>query len=312
VAAGIGPGDEVIVPAFTMIAAANAVGYVGARPVLVDSDARTWNLDLERVTDSIGPRTRAIMVMHTYGHPVDVDPVLQLAAANGLVVLEDAAEAHGGRYHGRLVGSLGTVAAFSFYGNKIITTGEGGMVTTDDDQIAAIARALRDHAFSRERHFWHGFRAFNYRMSNLQAAVGLAQVERLEELLAARRRVARWYREALAGIAGLELAPQDEGYESANWVFGCLIDEAFGCSRDELRRRLAADGIETRTFFVPIHMQPAYLREHAGRRHPVAERLGSTGLYLPSGPTLSEADVAIVADAMRRAQLAGPQPTATR
>lgn len=304
-AAGIGPGDEVIVPTFTMIASANAIGYTGATAVLVDADPRTWNLDIDRARESIGPRTRAIMVMHTYGHTVDMDAVWQLADANDLAVIEDAAEAHGAEYHGRPAGSLGTVAAFSFYGNKVITTGEGGMVTTDDEVVAATARELRDHAFSRERHFWHGFRAFNYRMSNLQAAVGLAQVERLGDLLAARRRTAEWYRESLDGIPGLALAPREPGHADAEWVFGCLIDDAFGCSRDELRRRLAAEGIETRTFFVPIHLQPAYLREHSGRQHPVAERLGRTGLYLPSGPTLSREDTTRVADAVRRAGAEG-------
>jgi perosamine synthetase len=305
-AAGLGPGDEVIMPAFTMIASANAIGYVGATPVLVDSDPQTWNLDLERMVDSIGPRTRAIMIMHTYGHPVDADAVRAVADANDLVVIEDAAEAHGAEYHGRRAGSLGTVAGFSFYGNKIVTAGEGGMVTTNDEQIAAIARELRDHAFSSERHFWHRFRGFNFRMSNLQAAVGLAQVERLDVLLAARRRAARWYREALGGVPGLELAPEQPGHESAEWMFGVLVGDGFGCSRDELRQRLAADGIETRTFFVPIHLQPAYMHEHSGRRYPVAELLGQTGLYLPSGPALGADDVATVVEAIVRARrLAG-------
>jgi perosamine synthetase len=309
-ASGIGPGDEVIVPTFTMIASANAVGYVGATAVLVDTDARTWNLDIARVIESIGPRTRAIMVMHTYGHAVDMEPVWRVAAANDLAVIEDAAEAHGAEYHGRPAGSLGSVAAFSFYGNKIITTGEGGMVTTDDELVAATARELRDHAFSRERHFWHGFRGFNYRMSNLQAAVGLAQVERLGELQAARRRTADWYRQALDGTPGLTFAPRQPGHADAEWVFGCLVDGAFGCSRDELRRRLAAEGIETRTFFVPIHLQPAYLQEHSGRRHPVAEELGRMGLYLPSGPALSREDVARVADAIGRAGAGAGMPGA--
>ena len=300
-AAGIGPGDEVILPTFTMIASANAIGYVGATAVLVDSDPLTWNLDIDRIGESIGPRTRAIMIVHTYGHPVDADAVGRLANENDLIVIEDAAEAHGAEYQGRRAGSLGTVAGFSFYGNKILTTGEGGMVTTDDEQIAAIARELRDHAFSSERHFWHRFRAFNFRMSNLQAAVGLAQVERLDVLLARRRRAAAWYREALSAIPGLTLPPQQPGHESADWMFGILVGEDFGCSRDKLRERLAADGIETRTFFVPIHFQPAYMAEHRGRRFPVAERLGSTGLYLPSGPTLTEADIGAVASAIRRA-----------
>jgi perosamine synthetase len=303
-AAGIAPGDEVILPTFTMIASPNAVSYVGATPVLVDTDADTWNLDLGRVRDRIGPRTKAIMIVHTYGHTVDADAIRELADANGLVVIEDAAEAHGARFNGQLAGSLGTVAAFSFYGNKIVTTGEGGMVTTNDARIASIARELRDHGFSRERHFWHRFKAFNFRMSNLQAAVGLAQVERLDELVTIRRETARMYRAGLAGIPGIELPPTEAGHEDANWMFGCVLSEDFGLSRDELRARLAADGIETRTFFVPIHVQPAYADAFAGRRFPTAERLGARGLYLPSGALMREADVARVVDAVARARVA--------
>jgi perosamine synthetase len=301
-AAGIGPGDEVILPTFTMIASPNAVGYVGATPVLVDTDPETWNLDLDLVRNRIGPRTRAIMVMHTYGHPVDADAIEELARENGLAVIEDAAEAHGATFRGRSAGSLGSVAAFSFYGNKIVTTGEGGMVTTNDEAIASVARELRDHGFSAERHFWHRFRAFNFRMSNLQAAIGLAQVERLEELLARRRTMAGLYRAALADVPGLELPPMETGFEDANWMFGCVVGDEFGASRDELRARLAADGIETRTFFVPIHVQPAYGEWFRGRRFPVAERLGATGLYLPSGPSMDEARVARVAAAVARAR----------
>ena len=305
-AAGIGAGDEVIVPTFTMIAVANAVGYTGATPVFVDSDPETWNLDIEHVGRAIGPQTRAILAVDTYGQPFDADALGRIAHDNGLVLLEDAAEAHGAEFRGRRVGSLGAAAAFSFYGNKILTTGEGGMVTTDDEELASVARELRDHGFSTERHFWHRFRAFNYRMSNLQAAVGLAQVERLDELVAARRRNARMYREELDGVDGIRLPPDIPGAESVHWVFGVLVEEEFGCSRDELRRRLAAEAVETRTFFVPLHLQPSYMREQAGRRHPVAERLGATGLYLPSTPSLAEDDVVRVATAVRRAGDRGP------
>jgi perosamine synthetase len=185
------------------------------------------------------------------------------------------------------------------------------MVTTNDERIATVARELRDHGFTSEHHFWHRFRAFNFRMSNLQAAVGLAQVERLTELAAERGRVAKLYRVALQGIPGLELAPREPGHEDAHWMFGCLVGEDFGCSRDELRRRLAADGIETRCFFVPIHIQPAYIGEHAGRRYPVAERLGRTGLYLPSAPTLTEQEISIIAAAIRRAGSHGDELSST-
>jgi perosamine synthetase len=301
-AAGVGEGDEVLMPAFTMIATPNAARLLGARPVLVDAEPDTWNLATGQLAAKVTPRTRAVVPVHVYGHPVDMAPVRALAERHGLVVVEDAAEAHGAAYHGRPAGSLGDAAAFSFYGNKILTTGEGGMVTTSDPAIAARARELRALAFSSERHFWHRSVAFNYRMSNLQAAIGLAQTERLDELVALRRRNRDRYAAALAGIPGVTLPVERPDCRNVYWMFGITVDEDFGISRDELRVRLAACGIETRTFFVPIHIQPAYFRAHRGERYPVAERLGATGLYLPSGPTLSDADVAYVARRIRHAR----------
>jgi perosamine synthetase len=301
-AAGIGEGDEVLMPAFTMIATANAACYVGAEPVLVDSDPRTWNIDPERLADKLTRRTRAVVAVHTYGIPAEMDPIREFAQRNGLLVIEDAAEAHGARYHGHPVGSIGDVAAFSLYGNKILTSGEGGMVTTDDERIAEVARELRDHAFSRERHFWHRRLGFNYRMTNLQAAIGLAQVERFEQLLERRRANEQRYREALAGIEGLQLPPAVPG--SVTWMFGVRVEDSFGIGRDELRRRLASAGVETRTFFVPMHLQPIHHRRFAGQRYPVAEQLGRTGLYLPSGPGLEDDEIAYVADAVAGSVLA--------
>ncbi len=294
-AAGIGPGDEVIMPTFTMVATANAVHHVGGKVVFVDSDPATWNMDLDRVTEAIGPKTRAIIAMHTYGHPVDMDALREIADANSLALFEDAAEAHGATVRGRRVGSFGDAAAFSFYGNKIVTTGEGGIVTTDSPEIADAARQLRSHAFSEDRHFWHRRRAFNFRMSNLQAALGLAQIERIDRFLQQRRDLARMYREHLGPIEGLSLQPDQPGLTSASWMVGVLVNDKFGCSRDKLRELLAADGIETRAFFTPLHIQPAYLDEFEGRRHPVAELMGRTGLYLPSALWLTEDDVARIA-----------------
>ncbi|HEV3456838.1 MAG TPA: DegT/DnrJ/EryC1/StrS family aminotransferase [Thermoanaerobaculia bacterium] len=299
-ALGLGPGDEVIVPTFTMIATANAVAYTGAREVLVDADAETWNLDVAQVEAKITPRTRAIVAVHTYGHPADMEPLRDLADRHRLALLEDAAEAHGATYRGAAVGSLGDAAVFSFYGNKIVTTGEGGMVTTDHERLAATARRLRDHAFSPERHFWHGYLGFNYRMSNLQAAVGLAQTERLPQLVAARRRNAARYGERLAGVRGLTLPGERPEVESVFWMYALLVEDGFGCSRDELRRQLARLGIETRTFFIPIHLQPIYCRRHRGERYPVAEELCRKGLYLPSGPTLTPAEIDLVAAEVAR------------
>ena len=300
-AAGVVEGDEVIIPTFTMVATANAVRFLGATPVLVDSEPRTGNLDVERVAAAVTPRTRAIVPVHIYGHPVDMDPLLALAEAHGLAVVEDAAEAHGARYRDRPVGSIGLAGAFSFFANKVLTTGEGGMVTTDDATLAARARELRDLSFSSERHFWHRSVAFNYRMTNLQAAVGLGQVERFDELVERRRSNAARYAAALADVPGLHLPVEEPWAHSVFWMVGITIDDGFGCTRDELRERLAARGIETRTYFVPMHLQPAYFHEHRGERYPVAEELGRTGLYLPSGPHLSDEDVAYVAREVRRA-----------
>ena len=295
---GLGPGDEVVLPAFTMIATANAVRYTGATPVLVDSERDTWNPDTSRLESAITPRTKGIIVVHTYGHPVDMDPVMELAERRGLWVLEDAAEAHGATYRGRPVGSIGQAASFSFYANKIITTGEGGMVTTNDPEIARLGRRLRDHAFSDERHFWHKYLGFNYRMTNMQAAVGLAQTERLEEFVRIRRDNAARYSARLKRIPGLTLPVERPWAKNVYWMYGVVVEDAFGISRDELRQRLARRGIETRTFFIPIHLQPIYYELFRGQRFPVAEELCQRGLYLPSGATLTEAEVAYVCQAV--------------
>jgi perosamine synthetase len=300
-ALGIGPGDEVVLPAFTMIATPNAVAYLGARPVLVDAEPETWNLDPRRLPDALGPRTRAIVVVHTYGHPADMDPILALARERGIAVVEDAAEAHGAVYRGRPVGGLGDAAAFSFYGNKIVSTGEGGMVTTRRAELAAAARSLRDMAFSQERHFWHERLGFNYRMTNLQAAVGVAQTERLAELVERRRRHALMYTERLSGVPGLVLPPERPDVVNVFWMYGLRVQPAFGRSRDELRAFLAERGIETRGFFVPIHAQPIYRDAFRGQRFPEAEALAREGLYLPSGALLSEREIDWVAESVRAA-----------
>jgi perosamine synthetase len=300
-ALGIGAGDEVIVPTFTMIATANAVTYTGARVVLVDAGAQSWNLDVAQVEARITPHTRAIVAVHTYGHPAEMGPLCDIASRHGLALLEDAAEAHGAAYRGAAVGSLGDAAVFSFYGNKIVTTGEGGMVTTNDERLARTVRRLRDHAFSEERHFWHGYLGFNYRMSNLQAAVGLAQTERLPQLVAARRRNAERYRERLEQVNGLTLPGERPDVTNVFWMYALLVEDEFGCSRDELRRRLARQGIETRTFFIPVHLQPIYFRRHRGESFPVAEELCRKGLYLPSGPALRAEEIDFVAREVTRA-----------
>jgi perosamine synthetase len=293
------PGDEVILPTFTMIATANAVTYLGAKPVLVDAEPYTWNLDVEQVAAKITPRTRAICLVHTYGHPVDMDPLNEVAAKHGLFVLEDAAEAHGARYKDRPVGSLGDAASFSFYGNKIITTGEGGMVTTNRKDVAELAWNLRDHAFSTERHFWHKFLGYNYRMTNLQAAVGLAQTEQLDHFVAARRANAAHYTRLLKEIPGVVTPPEAVWATNVFWMYGILLEPEFGLPRDALRQALARRGIETRTFFIPMHCQPIYFDQYQGERYPVAEDLCRRGLYLPSASNLTSEDIEAVVQAIR-------------
>ncbi|MEZ4767712.1 MAG: DegT/DnrJ/EryC1/StrS family aminotransferase [Caldilineales bacterium] len=299
---GLEPGDEVIIPTFTMIATINAVTYCGATPVLADNEPRYWQLDVEDVARRITPRTKAIIPVHIYGHPVDMDALNELACQHGILVIEDAAEAHGAEYKGRRTGGLAAAAAFSFYGNKILTTGEGGMITTNDQDIARLAWNLRDHAFSSERHFWHKFVGFNYRMTNLQAAVGLAQVERLDELVAARRRNAAHYTSLLKDIPGITTPPEAEWAKNVFWMYGITVDrDAYGMNRDQLRRVLAENGIETRTFFIPMHCQPVYWEKFKGQRFPVAEQLCRDGFYLPSASSLTTAEIERVAGVIREA-----------
>ncbi|RIK41424.1 MAG: aminotransferase DegT [Chloroflexi bacterium] len=299
---GLEPGDEVIIPTFTMIATANAVAYCGATPVLVDMEPGYWQMDINQVADKITPRTKAIVPVHIYGHPTDMDPLLELAQRHGLIVVEDSAEAHGAEYKGRRCGGLGDAAGFSFYGNKIITTGEGGMVTTNNRDIARLAWNLRDHAFSTERHFWHKYVGFNYRMTNLQAAVGLAQVEQLDHFVEQRRRNAAEYTARLRDIPGITTPPQAPWAKNVYWMYGILVDEqAYGMTRDQLRKVLADHGIETRTFFIPMHCQPVYWRQFKGQRYPVAERLCQNGFYLPSASSLSVAEIEYIAGVIRQA-----------
>jgi perosamine synthetase len=300
-ALGLEPGDEVILPTFTMIATINAVTYAGATPVLVDSEPCTWNLDLEQLAAKITPKTKAIIPVHTYGHPVHMDPLMELADQHGLFVLEDAAEAHGAEYKGRRTGGLGHAGGFSFYANKIITTGEGGMITTNNAEFAALCHNLRDHAFSTERHFWHKYIGFNYRMTNLQAAVGVAQTEKMNDFVEARRRNAALYTELLKDIPGLVTPPEAGWAKNVFWMYSLLVEDGFGMTRDQLRAYLARHGIETRTFFIPMHLQPIYYQAFKGQRYPVAEMLCQRGFYLPSASSLTERQIQYIADIVQRA-----------
>jgi perosamine synthetase len=300
---GLASGDEVIVPAVTHIAVANMVALTGARPVLVDIDPETWTLDPKALEAKITARTKAVVVVHLYGHPVDMDPVIAIAERHGLTVIEDAAEAHGAEYRGERTGSLGHVACFSFYANKIITTGEGGMIVTSDKAIADKARKLRSQADEPggTRRFWHSEMGYNYRMTNLQAAVGLAQLERLDEFIARHRRNAELYRDGLSGVSDLTLQAEKPWAKNVYWMYSVLVDPDSGTNPGRVSGHLRGKGIDTRPFFVPIHRQGLYENQFPAERYPVAERVAESGLNLPSGNELTEADVARVIKAIKTA-----------
>jgi perosamine synthetase len=293
---GVGPGDEVLVPDLTFVATANAVRYTGAMPVLVEVDARTWGIDPEDARRKLTPKTRAILPVHLYGRPVDLDPLLALAAEHGLDVVEDAAEAHGACYKGRRVGALGRIGAFSFYGNKIFTTGEGGAVVTNDPRLAARAAFLRDHAMDPERRYYHPEIGFNYRMTNIQAALGCSQLEHAEEILRRRRTIAAAYDAGLAGIPGLAQPVPMPWEESICWMYSVLVEPAFGLDRDRVAAGLRARGVDSRPFFVPLHELPPY---RSAELFPVASALARQGINLPSGTALTAAEIATVCQALR-------------
>ncbi len=292
--------DEVIIPTFTMIATANAIAYLGARPVLVDADPATWNIDARQIESKITKQTKAIIAVHTYGLPAQMNTILSIAKKHNLFVIEDSAQAHGAEYRGKKTGGLGDIGCFSFYGNKIITTGEGGMVTTNNKKIARNVRILRDHAFSKERHFWHKYLGYNYRMTNLQAAIGLAQVERFASLVEIRIRNAQHYNRLLKDVLGIRLPTEVKGLKNVYWMYSILIEDEFGLDRDALRLHLAQQGIETRTFFIPIHLQPIYFKKY-NENFPVSEELCQRGVYLPSGALLSKKEIEYVARSIKSA-----------
>lgn len=294
-ALGIGPGDEVILPTFTMIATINAVAYTGATPVLIDSEPQTWNMDVGQLAAKITPRTKVIMPVHTYGHPVDMDPLMEIADKHGIFVLEDAAEAHGAEYNGRRAGGLGHAAGFSFYANKIITTGEGGIIVTNNREWAERAFFLENQGRYNDNPYFHPEVAYNYRMTNIQAAIGLAQLEKIDDLLAIRRNNAAHYNRRLADIPGLTLPPQAGWAENVYWMYSVIVEDEFGLGRDELRDRLRAAGIDTRPFFYPVHTLPMY---NTGQSLPVAEDLGRRGINLPSGATLTSEQIDYICDTL--------------
>lgn len=283
------PGDEVIMPTFTIISCAMAIVTHGGVPVLVDADPRTWCMDANQVADRITPRTRAIMVVHIYGHPVDMDPLCELAEKHGLAIIEDAAEVHGAEYKGRKCGALGDLSTFSFYANKIITTGEGGMVLTDDDALAEKARRIRNLFFIPERRFLHKRLGYNYRLTNLQAAVGLAQVEQVDALVERKRLMGAAYNGRLADVDAIQLPVEEPWARNVYWMYGLVLDESTGMDAERFAEALKERGVGTRPFFLGMHEQPVFheMGLFKNESHPVAERIARQGLYLPSGMALT-------------------------
>ena len=298
---GLKPGDEVIMPAFTIGSTAFAAVYCGAKPVLVDCERDTWNMDVSKLSEKITKKTKVIMPVHMYGQTCDMDPLLELAEKHDLYVVEDAAEVHGAEYKGRKAGSMGDISSFSFYSNKIITTGEGGMILTDDNAIAERARSLKNLAHSKEKRFLHHDVGFNYRMTNIQAAIGLAQLERIDEYVEMRRRNAKLYSELLSDVEGLTLPVERRWVKNVYWMYSLLVEDSFGMPRDKLMEELREKGVDTRTFFIPMNQQPVF-REMGlfkGEKYPVSDEIGEKGFYLPSGSGLSDEEIAYVCDCIK-------------
>jgi perosamine synthetase len=283
---GIGPGDEVIVPALSFIATANVVIYTGARPVFADVNEETWTLNPALLRPLITERTKAIIPVHLYGHPADMAPILDLAKEYGLRVIEDAAEAHGAEYQGHKVGSLGDIGCFSFYGNKIISTGEGGMLVTDHEEWTQKSLLLRDHGMSKERKYWHPVVGYNFRMTNIQAAIGLGQMTKIGKLIDQKRKMADYYTKKLEKIPGIILPSEKKWAKSVFWLYSLLLKPEGNKNRDELISRLSQAGVESRPVFYPIPSMPPYQNQGT---YPVSEGISKGGISLPSGFSLTQA-----------------------
>lgn len=293
-ALGIGPGDEVIVPAMTFVATANPVSYTGATPIFVDSEFDTWNIDPEKIKEKITRNTKAIIPVHLYGHPANMKEIVNIAGKYGLYIVEDAAEAHGALCNGKRVGSIGDAGCFSFFANKVITTGEGGMIVTNNHELVKKARILRDHGASKRRKYHHPWLGYNYRLTNIQAALGVAQFNRIESILARKRQIAALYKKQLKKLVPLiTLPPEEKWAKNIYWMYSILINGKGKKGRTYLMKELKRRGVETRPFFFPIHR----LKRFGYQDHlPVAEYLGNTGINLPSSATVTDEQVKYISN----------------
>lgn len=315
---GLQPGDKVIMPTFTIISCAQAILYNGGVPILVDSDPRTWCMDVNQIQQKVEAemnkgdgKLKAIMPVHIYGHPVDMDPVREIADRYGLKIIEDAAEIHGAEYFtGRSTsnpqwkrcGGLGHISVFSFYANKLITTGEGGMVLTNNPDYADKARSLRNLCFHPEQRFHHKELGHNFRITNLQAAIGLGQLERIDEIIAKKRWIGKTYTERLQDISNLQLPVEETWARQVYWMYGLVLNESTGMDAVQFARELKENDVETRPFFLGMHEQPVFrdMGLFQNEKYPVAERIARQGLYLPSGLTLTELQIDTVCNTVRK------------
>lgn len=292
-------GDEIIMPSFTIISCASAVIEAGAVPILVDSDPETWTMDVLQIESKITKKTKAIMAVHIYGHPVDMGPIIEIASKHNLYVIEDAAEAHGAEYKGAKCGGLSDISILSFYANKLVTTGEGGMVLTNNKQFAESARSLRNLCFRPEKRFYHSELGHNFRLSNIQAAIGVAQLERLDKFIDRKRDMARRYNEGLRDLP-IQLPVEKEWAKNIYWMYALVVNDDIAADAEECARLLLAKGIQTRPFFVGMHEQPVFQKMglFIGERYPVCERISRRGFYLPSGQAITNEQIQRVCTAM--------------
>jgi perosamine synthetase len=300
---GVGKDDEVIIPSLTFVATANAVTYCKAKPVFIDSEPKTWNMDPDLIEAKITPRTKGIIAVHLYGHPANMEPIMKIAKQYGLFVIEDAAEALGAQYMGKMVGSLGDSAIFSFFGNKIITTGEGGMITTNDNRIAERTRVLRGQGMDSNRRYWFPEIGYNYRMTNIQAAIGCGQLEKADWHIQQRIRVAMSYYRYLDDFDKVTLPVQKVGTKNVYWMFSVVMKECTEEMRDKVMGKLRERGIETRPFFYPMHVLPPYKNLQPLNEFPVAGRVSAQGINVPSYGELTEQDIAFISTNLREVLL---------
>ena len=297
---GIEADDEIIMPTYTMVSTAYAASYMGAKSILVDCD-EYYQINSDLIEKVITKKTKAIMPVHIYGHSVDMDKIEKISRKYKIPIIYDAAEAHGAEYKNKRIGGRGLASCYSFYANKVITTGEGGMITSNNKNFIDLARNLKDVAFSTERHFWHKRLGYNFRMTNLTAAVGLAQTENYEKLVKARIKNANYYMKQLKEVKGIKFPKTAKWAKNVYWMFGFEVLPEFGMSRDQLRQFMAGKGIETRTFFVPMHLQPYYYKENKGKKFPISEKLSATGMYIPSASQLTKKEADRVIEVIKKA-----------